>query len=121
MTSRYWKLPVNWREIVDEVRWAARETSLRVRGPATLVVEVVEQEGTGRLLVHLLNYDDARGAAENVEVGVRLPVGKKVAGARLLSPDGGMLGPLGHRLEAGYAVFRVPHVKTYSVMAIGLE
>jgi hypothetical protein len=118
MTSQYWKLPLNGSEIVDEVRWAARETSLRVKGPDTLVVEAVEQEGTGRLLVHLLNYNDARGAVENVEVGLKAPDGMRVAGVRLLSPDGGTQGVLTHSVESGLVVFTVPRVQTYSVVAV---
>lgn len=121
MTSRYWKLPANWREIIDEVQWAAGTTSLRVTAPDTLVVEVVEQQATGRLLVHLLNYNDTRGPVDNVRIAVRLPNGKQIAGVRLLSPDGAAPASLQHTLNAGFVEFSAPRVQTYSVAVIDLR
>jgi hypothetical protein len=59
MSSQYWKFPLNAQEIVSEVKWAANGMSLEVKGPATLVVEPLVQ-GSGTLLLHLLNYDVER-------------------------------------------------------------
>jgi hypothetical protein len=61
--SAYWKLPHNWREIVESLRWAAGGFSMEVDAPATVIAEVVEQKNTRKLPVHLLNYDVAHTPA----------------------------------------------------------
>jgi hypothetical protein len=121
MSSRYWKLPANWREVVEEVVWAAGGTRLKVKAPPTLVVETKQQQGTERLLAHLVNYDGGRGAAENIEVAIQLPQGKRVSGARLLSPDFEPGQSIHATLEDGFACFRIPVVRTYSVVAVDLN
>ncbi len=121
MTSEYWKLPRNWREFIDDVEWAAKGFSLVVKGPPTLVVEPLEQNGS-RLLVHLLNYDWERSASvENVEVSVRVPAGKSVRGVRLLSPDAASSPTLPVNMTGEFAAFHVPRLGIYSVAVVDLE
>ncbi|PYV26100.1 MAG: hypothetical protein DMG24_07820 [Acidobacteria bacterium] len=61
MTSEYWKLPVNWKELIDDVRWAAGgRLSLEVTAPPTVVAELAHQKQKDELIVHLVNYDVAR-------------------------------------------------------------
>ena len=79
MTYQYWKLPLNWEDLIDQVRWAAGgKFSLEVDAPETLAVvaEPVLQPGQPRRMVHLLNYDSPRGpAVSNVKVEMELPSG----------------------------------------------
>ncbi len=118
MTSDYWKLPVNAQQIIDEVRWAAGGVSLEVRGPATLVVEAVEQSGTGRIIVHLINYDDERHPSiDNVQVMMNLP-NKPVRAVQLLSPDTPSTSVAVATTAKGTVSFTVPHVRTYTVAVI---
>ncbi len=119
MTSEYWKLPVNWQEIVNDVKWAANGVSLEVKGPLTLVVEPEEQSPGNRLLVHFVNYDDVRHpSVDNVEVSVRVPRGKTVRSVKLMSPDGGTSPTLAHTMSGDKVVFTVPHIRTYSIAVI---
>jgi hypothetical protein len=73
MTNQYWRLPLNSREIVDAVRWAAGNISIEVTGPNTVVAEPMRQ-GTTKLLLHLLNYDVTRTpSVVNLEVKFGFP------------------------------------------------
>ena len=131
MTSEYWKLPVNSQQIVDEVRWAATGVpldgvSLDIRGPSTLVAESLEQPSTGRLLVHLLNYDVERHPSiENVQVSLKLPPNKTVRAVQLVSPD--VASDVTSTLSAvvtaskGTAVFTVPRIRTYTIAVVELQ
>ena len=121
MTSEYWKLPVNWQQIVDEVRWAANGFSLEVKGPPALVAEPLDQPGTGRVLIHLINYDERRPAPENIAVSLRIPAGKTVRAVRLASPDAAGTPTLAHTVTGGRAAFTVPRVRTYSVAIVELR
>ena len=121
MTSEYWKLPVNWPQIVDEVRWAANGFSLEVKGPPTLVAEPLDQPGTGRVLIHLINYDERRPAPENIAVSLRIPAGKTVRAVHLASPDAAGTPTLAHTVTGGRAAFTVPRVRTYSVAVVELR
>ncbi len=122
MISAYWKLPLNAQQIVDEVRWAARGVSLDVKGPATLVAEPLEQPETGRLLIHLLNYDVARRpVVENVPVAITIPAGKRVRSVRVVSPDMATSPVLTATSRNGTAAFVVPQIATYSIAVVEMQ
>jgi hypothetical protein len=121
MSSQYWRLPLNAQEILSEVKWAANGVSLEVKGPATLVVEPLVQ-GSGALLLHLLNYDvERRPSVENVKISVRLPQGKTAASVRLYSPDTASSPTLAHASKGEWVVFTVPRLRTYSIAKIELR
>lgn len=123
MTSQYWKLPRNWEELASAVRWAAGgELPLEVKGPPTVTAELLEQKAQGRLLVHLLHYDTARRPeAGRIEVSLRLPAGKSVSEAFLISPDEKGAQPLACVVRNGRAAFVVPRLATYSLAVVGLK
>jgi hypothetical protein len=81
MTSEYWKVPLNWEELIEQVRWAAGgKFSLEVEAPETtaVITEHAQQVGRNRHLVHLLNYDSRRGSrVSNLEMNVELPERRK--------------------------------------------
>jgi Beta-galactosidase trimerisation domain len=121
MTSQYWKLPLNWRELVDSVRWAAGTPLIEISGPATVVVEPMRRTQGNELLVHLLNYDVARTASlSNIEVKLRLPKGEAVSKVTLLSPDRSDTPVLPHQVTEGTVRFTVPRLRTYDVAVVAL-
>jgi hypothetical protein len=123
MTSQYWKLPKNWEELVGAVKWAAGgELPLEVKGPLTVTAELLEQKASGRLLVHLLNYDAARRPdAGRIEFSVRLPAGKSLGRAQVISPDEKSPQPLACTVRQGRAACAVANLKTYSVAVLPLQ
>jgi hypothetical protein len=122
MTSQYWKLPLNWKELVDQVRWAAEgRFTLEVEVPETLavVVEQQKQVESNRQLVHLLNYAAPRGATVNdVRVEIELPQGKVVRQVRLLTPDGEGGAPVPCEVTNSRARFSVPRLDTYTLAVL---
>ena len=122
MTSEYWKLPVNAQQIVDEIRWAANGVSLEIKGPSTLVAEPLEQPRTGRLLVHLLNYDVERHPSiENVQVSLKLPSNKTARAVQLLSPDAASTDSAVAASSKGAVSFTVPRIRTYTIAVVELQ
>lgn len=126
MTFDYWKLPLNWEDLIEPVRWAAGgKFSLEVEAPETpaVVAEHAQQVGRNRRLVHLLNYDSSRGATvSDVKVDVELPRGTQVRQVMLLTPDGDEgATTVPSRLENGRARFTVPHLKNYAMAVIDVE
>jgi hypothetical protein len=125
MTSQYWKLPLNWEELIGQVRWAAGgKFSLETRAPETLalVAELTEQAGNSRRLVHLLNYDSPRGSSlTGVKVELELPKGQRVRQVTLLTPDGGESATVTTATQNNRARFTVPQVRIYTMAVIDLE
>lgn len=120
MTSQYWKLPLNAAGIAAAVRKAAGGAPLEVTGPPALIAEPLEQEG--RVLVHLLNYDDRRAPSlQNVEVAVRVPEGRKVKAVRVLSPDASAAVKPVPVMRGRMAAFTVPRIQTYSIAVVDFE
>jgi hypothetical protein len=126
MTSQYWKLPLNWEELIEQVRWAAGgKFSLEVEAPETtaVITEHAQQVGRGRRLVHLLNYESPRGSTvSNVKVDEELPEGAQVRQVTLLTPDGEEVASTApHQVENGRVRFTVPHLRNYTLAVIELE
>lgn len=125
MTFQYWKLPLNWEDMAEQVRWAVGgRFSLEVEAPETLalIAEHAQQVGRNRHLVHLLNYDSPRGSVvSNVKVEVALPAGAQVRDVALLTPDSAeAAGTTPFQVEHGRVRFAVPRVKTYAMAVITL-
>lgn len=125
MSSRYWRLPLNWKELISGVKWAAGgRLSLEVNSPGNMAVvaELMEQPGKERRLVHLVNYEGPQGRpVSDVDVTVELPRGKRVPQVTLLTPDGDSKLTVPARNEHGKAYFRVPQLDTYSVAVLKYE
>jgi hypothetical protein len=125
MTSAYWKLPLNWEELIEAVRWAAGgKFSLEVQTPETLAVaaEFIDQPGQSRRIVHLLNYAAPQGSTlGNISVDAELLEGKQVRQVILLSPDGSEAATAPNRVANGRVRFIVPHLRTYTLAIIQME
>ncbi|HEV2492485.1 MAG TPA: beta-galactosidase trimerization domain-containing protein [Terriglobia bacterium] len=120
ISNRFWKLPKNWQEIVDSVRWAASdEISLKVSGPDYLVANLVEQSDKRRRVVHLVNYD-ARNAPSihSIEVECHMPSGASAKRVSLYSVDADAPSVLDFTARAPAVVFTVPEVRTYAVVTL---
>jgi hypothetical protein len=122
MTSEYWKLPLNWKEFVSAVKWAANgNLSLEVTAPITLAAELMEQKQVGKLLVHLINYNAERNpVVSNIEVNLRAPEGRRAEQVFLLSPDEARAQPLTFTQKEQRVLVHIPHLKTYSLLVVRL-
>ena len=123
MVSSYWKLPLNWQELISAVKTAAgNDPALEVKAPPTVTCEILQQPRTSRLLVHLLNYDRERHPqVDNIDLEVRIPAGRSVGGVAVLSPDEDSVRSLAHATRNGRLQVRLPRLKTYSVVLVRLQ
>jgi len=123
MTSEYWKLPANWRELNESLKWAAGgQLSLEVVAPATVAAELTEQKQTKTLMVHLVNYNVAKTPyVKGIEVSLRLAEHQKVRKAFLLSPDEEGSKPLVVTEKNGRATISIPQLRTYALAVIQSE
>jgi hypothetical protein len=123
MSSQYWKLPVNWKEFVDEVRWAAGGSlSLELDAPLTVVSELVQQKERSRFLVHLLNYDAQRTPSlKPIAVSLKVADGAKIRSVRLLSPDDPNPPAPQFAIRDGRLRFTVSRLQTYTLAVVEME
>ena len=123
MTSEYWKLPANWRELNESVKWAAGgQLSIEVTAPVTVAAELTEQKQNKTLLVHLVNYNVARTpSVSGIQVSLRMADHQKVSKAFLLSPDEEGARPLVVTEKNGRAMISVPPLRTYALAVIQSE
>jgi len=120
MSSRYWKLPLNWQELVDAVRWASGDQlSLEVKAPLTVATNLSILRSSGAFLVHLVNYDvEGMPKVENVEVSLLVPGSEKMNQISVFSPDTDEVQPLPPITRSGRLGFVVPSLNTYSVVEV---
>jgi hypothetical protein len=123
MSSEYWKLPANWRELNESVKWAAGgQLSLEVVAPAPVVAELTEQKQNKTLIVHLLNYNVVRTPeVSGIQVSLRMADHQKVRKAFLLSPEEEGQRPLVVTEKDGRATISVPPLRTYALAVIQSE
>jgi len=118
--KRFWKRPRNSEEVIDAVHWAARgDMPLEATGPDFLVANLVEQGHERRRLVHLVNYDAKRTPLiESIEVKCEVPEGQAAKGVALYSADSDASKSLSFRMEGSMAVFTIPELSTYCIVAV---
>jgi hypothetical protein len=122
MGSHYWKLPANWKELIDAVRWAAGRLSLQVDASLSVAAEVTEQRQERRIMVHLLNYDTARNhLVSDIGVSLEIPQGKKATRISLLSPDEEGASSPSFITKNGRLTFTVSRLKTYTLAVVQVE
>jgi hypothetical protein len=123
MTSEYWKLPLNWQELIEAVRWAAGgRLSLDVKAPLTVTTELTEQKREKKLLVHFLNYDVARvPRVMNIEADLKIPEGESVKEISLCTPDGPDIPDLPYIPKDGRVTFNISSLQTYTLAAVQMN
>lgn len=116
--SEFWKRPKNWKDFVDLVQWAAEDRVLiQLDGPRGIALNYTGQILKKRAFVHLVNYDRA-AAAKSVEVGVRLPDNRQASRITVGAPGSKAMQTVAFSKNAALTVFRIPDVKTYSLVTI---
>jgi hypothetical protein len=117
--TAFWKLPKNWKQVLDAVMWASEaHIPLQVTGPDFLVINLVEQADKRRRLIHLVNYNSQVPSLENIGVKCALPEKASANAVRLYSPDSDTYQTVDFRMEGAQAVFSVPRLNTYCMIAV---
>ena len=119
INNRFWKKPKNTQQIADAVRWAARDAlPVRISGPDYLVANLVSKPREKRWLLHLVNYNATRvPIVSGVDVTLKAQGDGKPT-VTLLSPDESGQQTLPAQVDSSGIHFRIPAVKTYSIVAI---
>jgi hypothetical protein len=122
MTSRYWKLPVNLKELIESVQWASgNNLSLKVEAPLTVTMELTQKEDKSALILHLLNFDSKISSVKNIKVDVQIPEGKKVTQVTVMTPDSRDDEILQFKENGKRNVFIVPQLTIYDIVVMKLE
>jgi len=122
MTSQYWKLPLNSKELIESVQWASGNSlSLSIEAPLTVTMELTEKKDKSALMLHLLNFDFKHSTVQNIKVDIQVPEGKKVKQVRVLTPDGRSDDILPFKESGKQAVFTVPQLSVYNMVVMKLE
>jgi hypothetical protein len=120
-SNSYWKLPTNYQDLVEAVRWAARDDlSVRVEAPLSVTMELAQQKRTNTWLLHLLNFR-VDNPVSNIPVQFRMPHGMKLDQAILESPDDGVRRILPASVREGTLAFTVPKVEVYGLVLLRMQ
>jgi hypothetical protein len=122
MTSRFWKLPVNWKELIESVKWASGNSlSVSIEAPLTVTMELVQKEDRSAMILHLLNFDDMNSPVKNIKVDIQVPEGKRVTNVTVLTPDGNNDENLLFKSDAKHTSFNIPSLYVYNMIVLKLE
>ena len=120
MTSQYWKLPVNWKELSQSVQWAADSTMpVTIEAPLNVTMELTAKEDNSALMLHLLNYDfKSNPSIQNIKVSLQAPQGRKINQVIVLTPDGRADEVLSFQQAGRRLVFTVPLLSVYDLVVM---
>jgi hypothetical protein len=122
MTSQYWKLPVNLKELIESVQWVAGNSlSVNIEAPLTVTMELTQKEDKSALILHLVNFDSKPQPLKNIKVDVQVPEGKKVTKITVLTPDGRVNDNLQFKENGKRIVYTVPQLSIYDLVVMKLE
>jgi hypothetical protein len=118
--NEYWKLPKNWKEFIDLVRWGAEErVPLAIEGSAGTVASCTVQPSKRRMMVHLLNYNAAKVAmVRDTSLRVLLPNGAKATKATLRVPGVAAETELPLENDGGVASINLPELRHYALITV---
>ena len=120
MRNRYWQLPLNYKEMVDAIKWASgTESSIDIDAPLTVTMELTEQETKDKMMLHLINYNYNRNElVKDIKVSLRISGDKKVKDLILLSPDREGTESVPFTLKDGRIHFTVPKLQIYDLLVV---
>ena len=120
MKNKYWKLPLNYLEIINEIKWAMRTIpSVQIEAPETVVMELTEQEDKDKMILHLINFNAKKQkSVKDIGITFRVPNEKQIRELFWLSPDRKEKQTLRYTLKDGQAIFRLPYIEVYDVVVI---
>lgn len=112
-------LPQNRTELLDAVRWAARDDfSVKVHAPLTVVMNLYRKREQGQLILHLVNFDKV--SVEDIGVELSIPDGKKTKSVVLISSDLPGKADIKFDQHNNMLNFQVPELKLYDMLVIQL-
>ena len=121
VANAFWKLPKNYAELVDAVRWAAKNTlSADVDAPLWVTAEVADQESSHTRLLHLVNFKFS-DPVKNIPVRVRIPAGLQLKEAICESPDLDTPQQIHVSANNGIASFIVPELHAYDLIVLRMQ
>jgi len=122
MSSQYWKLPINFEEMLEAVRWAAgTPLTMNINAPLTVATELTVNPDSSSYMVHLLNYDvENTPEVRDIQVKLLLPPSKRIKRCTLFSPDHKDTQKLMFDQAGQTITFTVPKLNTYNMIVAEL-
>jgi len=122
MTNKYWKLPKNWQQLKEAVKWAAGgELSLELDAPLYVIAEVLQQKQLDEMIVQLVNFNVVEvPEVENIKVDLRLPEGRHVRRVSVMYAEesGTQTQDLPFKTTNRRIQFTVPKLNAYAMVLI---
>lgn len=120
LSDEHWKLPVNYSELADAVKWAAGGAlTATVQAPLWVTAELAQQPSTNTWLLHLVNYNCTK-PTNGIDVSLRIPAGLRVRETTLQSPDAGGPEMLKVAAHEGAISFTIPRLQVYDLVLLKL-
>jgi hypothetical protein len=118
MSSKYWKLPKNYDDLIQAVKWASGDDlTLDVAAPPFVSIELTVSEKGDKMMLHLLNYNAPQKTdVKEIKVVLKVPQGKRVHDVILLSPDKNINKKLQYEVKEGRVSFTVPVLEVYDLV-----
>jgi hypothetical protein len=122
MSNKYWRLPRNWEQLKEAVKWAGGgQLSLELEAPLYVVGEVLQQKQLGETILHLVNFNVVEvPEVKDIHVDLRLPDGQTANRVSLMVAEesGTQTQDLPFKTENGRIQFTVPRLNAYAMLLV---
>jgi hypothetical protein len=119
----FWKLPRNWRDLIDAISWASEEKlPVSVVAPEFVAMNLIEQSAKHRRIIHLVNYDAANNPSiADISIRCATPQGNPAEAVQFYEPDAKDGQLLDFRVDGNEAIFTLPALGTYGVVTVSWQ
>ena len=123
MRSPYWKLPINWKLLLESVKWAAGgKFAIETNAPETVTIELTKKNDASYIMLHLLNYNAGKNSVvKNIRVRLDIPADREAYSVIVFSPDADKSRQLDFRIVNDRIEFTLPTLKVYDLVAVELK
>jgi hypothetical protein len=115
LQTHTYQLPANWREFAEAIEWAGNGLSIKVDAPKTVIAETVLQEKTGRLMIHLVNYEP-RKEVSNIRIRISKKIFDSIPEVKLLTYDSGKRHATCQTLPSGDHEIKIDWLGSYAML-----
>ncbi len=123
MRSSFWKLPINFKELIKSIEWAAgTRLFLETDAPLTVTMEITEKKDHNSIMVHLINYNTEHDTIlGNIRISMKINDGREVDHVEVFSPDTDKTFNVDFDVVENRIVFIIPELKNYDMAVIRMQ
>lgn len=119
MAEKYWKLPVNHKDLITSIGWASGDDlSVHIDAPLSVTMELTKKADGSAVMLHLVNFAMNGPTVRNISVTLKAPGLKKASRVTVMTPDASGEPSVSFRQNGSTIAFTIPELSVYNMVVV---